>query len=114
MQHGTASKTESSKAVFENQSVVSFTSVHDGEGTGGSKLVTNIQSSGGTDVNQHESAEKDQPRNNSLSSAKSALRKSYHDAECEAMMQMKRKERRQEVVKNACSFEKENIKTFTV
>ena len=94
IQHRTATETKSSKTVrFENESVLSFTSAHDGKATRDSKRATNLQLSGDTDVNQHESAENDQPGDNSLSSAKVAFSKSYHDAEREAMMQMTQMEK---------------------
>ena len=56
MQHRTATKTKSSEIFrFENESVVSFTSVHGGQGIGGSKTATNVHSSGNTDsMNQPE------------------------------------------------------------
>ena len=95
MQHRTATETESIKAVqFENDSVVSFTSVNDCEVIGGSKTATNVQSSGDTNVNQHESFGKDQPGDYSLSCAKGVFSKLYLDAELEAMMQMRQTERR--------------------
>ena len=100
MQHRTATETESSKTVrLGKESIVSFTSVQDDEGIGGSKTATNVQSSGDTDVNQHETIEKDQLRDNSLCSAKGAFNKSYHDAEREAMIQMSQNERQEDVKK---------------
>ena len=114
MQDRTAMEIEASKTVpFENESVVSFTSVHDGESIGGSKTATNVQSSGDTDVNQHESAEKDQPRDNSLSSAKGAFSKSYHDAEREAMMQMGRNNDYKKTSTNAC-ISRKNIFSYSL
>ena len=103
MRHRTAVETESSKTIrFEKESVMYFTSVHDSEVIGDSKTATNVESSGDTDVNQHESAEKDQPRDNSISSAKRVFSKSHDDAEREAIIQMRQNE-------NASSPRKENF-----